>query len=110
MKGKVIIENWYQREWTGSLVLPDGWYGRPFDGQHRLTSVNEAPEHLTIVLDNALTLSFSGPTHIESLSNELRFTNFNELIFEANPFSGIAVATNAKRYSAGEVKIISRPQ
>jgi hypothetical protein len=74
-----IIQKWFKDEWGGSLVLPDGWYGRPYDNQHSLTSIDELGEALTLVLDQKLTLRFENLNSVEVRNRELVFGPFDKL-------------------------------
>jgi hypothetical protein len=104
---KTIIEQWFQRTGGGGLVLPDGWYGRPFDNLLRLTSVTDSGDRLTLVLEDNITLSFTGPVSVQTSGNELLLVRFDDLIFEARAFGAPEVMVKAGRYGEGEVKIIS---
>lgn len=103
-----IIQQWFKDEWGGSIMLPDGWYGRPYDNHHRLTSIDESGDALTLVLDKKLTLQFKGLKSVEKRDRELVFGPFNSLIFEWESF-GKDGERGAKEYRTGEVKVISHP-
>jgi hypothetical protein len=102
------IQNWFKEEWGGSLLLPDGWHGRPHDNQHALTSVNEAGGAVTVILDAKLTLRFEGLKSVEARKGELVLGPFDRLLFDwetydANP------RHSSKEYRSGEVKIVCAP-
>lgn len=53
------------REWFGAvayagLVLPDGWFGRPYDSLLPLTDVQVLDDGLLVELDDRLRLTFRG--------------------------------------------------
>lgn len=102
------IQRWFKEELGGSLLLPDGWYGRPYDNQHALTSVDETGEALTVILDRKLTLRFEGLKSVEGRKGELVFGPFDKLRFDWETYG-----TDAKRgtmeYQTGEAKIVSAP-
>ena len=102
------IQRWFKDEWGGSLLLPDGWYGRPYDNQHALTSVEESGETLTIVLDQKLTLRFEGLKSVKAQKRELTFGPFDKLRFDWESF-GTDGKRGAKEYQSGEVKILTGP-
>lgn len=104
-----IIQSWFDEELGGSLVLPDGWYGRPYDNQHTLTSVVESGKTLTIVLDQKLTLRFESLKSVEPREHELIFGPFKKLRFEWKNF-GSSGQRGAKEYEGGEVKIVGTPE
>src|ERR1051325_7614119 len=76
------IQCWFKDEYGGSLLLPDGWYGRPYDNQHALTSVEESGETLTIVLDGKLRLRLDGLKGVKGQKRELTFGPFEKLCFD----------------------------
>ena len=103
-----IIQKWFTDKWGGSLVLPDGWYGRPYDNQHALTSIDESGEALTVVLDQKLTLHFEGLKSVEVRERELVFGPFDKLRFEWKAY-GTGGEHGVKEYETGEVKIVLAP-
>jgi hypothetical protein len=103
-----IIQQWFKDEWGGSLMLPDGWFGRPYDNQHALTSVNESDDALTLILDKKIALRFEGLKLVEKRNHELVFGPFNTLRFEWEGF-GNDGAHGIKEYRDGDVKIVSSP-
>lgn len=105
MTFSTTIQQWFDTEWGGSMVLPDGWFGRPYDNQHSLTSVTESGDELTLVLDEILHLRFVGLKSVRIEGHELIFGPFKELRFEWTPYGGGKLTT--KDYRDGEVKIVS---
>jgi hypothetical protein len=105
MSFKNIIQQWFKDEWGGSLLLPDGWYGRPFDNQHSLTSVEEMDETLIMVLDQKLRLRFDGLKAVQAKKGELTFGPFDRLHFEWESF-GTDGKRGVKDYQVGEMKIL----
>lgn len=102
-----VINNWFEVEWGGSLVLPDGWFGRPYDNQHALTSCEESEGKMLLVLDDHLRLTFSGLADVEIEGRDLVIGPFDRLIFEAAPFGG--GTPECKEYAGGVVKMVSAP-
>ena len=102
------IQRWFKEEWGGSVLLPDGWYGRPYDSQHVLTSVDEAGEALTVTLDGKLTLHFEGLKSVEARKGELVFGAFDKLRFDWETY-GTDLKRGTKEYRSGEAKIVSAP-
>jgi hypothetical protein len=105
MQFKSIIENWFKNETGGSLFLPDGWYGRPYDNQHLLTYINETDDELTITLDGKLTLHFIGLRKVEAQKGELILNDFNTLRFDWETY-GKNSKRGTKQYTEGPVKIL----
>ena len=99
------VQTWFDTEWGGSMVLPDGWFGRPYDNQHALTSVEQDGDTLTVVLDEILRLRFEGLGSVHAGKHELIFSQFDKLCFEWTPYGGGKLTT--QEYAGGEVKIVS---
>lgn len=87
------------------MVLPDGWFGRPYDNQHMLTSVTETGGEVTLVLDDVLRLHFTALNSVHAKGHELILGPFEHLRFEWTPYGGGRLTT--KDYLSGEVKIVS---
>ena len=102
-----LIRSWFEKELGASLVLPDGWFGRPYDNQHSLTSLTEANGVLELVLDDRLRLRFEGPGSVDVTAEGLIFKGFTNVEFLWRPFGG--GAQTSKTYDAGEVKLVTAP-
>ena len=87
------------------MILPDGWFGRPYDNQHALTSVTGYDDELTLVLDGILHLHFEGLESIQIEEHELILGPFKSLRFQWTPYGGGQLTT--RDYRDGEVKIVS---
>lgn len=107
MSMKTVIQQWFDAQFGGSLLLPDGWYGRPYDNQHMLTAIAESDHDLSIALDNRLTLHFEGLQGVTSTAPELIFGPFRKLRFEWDRVGG--GQHQVKEYDGGEVKIVAAP-
>lgn len=103
-----IINQWFEDELGGSLVLPDGWYGRPYDNQHVATSVIESSDSLTLVLDQKITLHFEGLKLVEVRNRELVIGPFDRLHFEWIAY-GNSGEHGTRDYGNGQVKIVPAP-
>jgi hypothetical protein len=108
MRFAEIIRQWFKDEWGGSLVLPDGWYGRPYDNQHAVTSISEVGDGLTLILDQKLTLCFEGLKSVEVRHRELVLGPFDKLRFEWAAY-GTGGEHGMREYQTGEVKIVPAP-
>ena len=105
MKLKDQIEDWFKQKLGGGLLLPDGWYGRPYDNQHRLTSVVEENNILTISLDQKLNLHFKGLKSVEAQNDQLILRGFDKLRFDWTTY-GKDAESGTKEYASGKVKIV----
>jgi hypothetical protein len=103
------VQRWFSDERGGSLFLPDGWYGRPYDNRHALTSVEGSGSTLTVVLDEKLTLRFEGLKSVKAQKRELTFGPFEKLRFDWEGF-GADGKRGTREYQTGEARIVSAPR
>ncbi len=106
MNFKIIIQDWFKAKSGGSLFLPDGWFGKPHDNLHSLTSITEQNDKINIILDDNLKLDFYGLKSVKHEKNTLIFRSFDKLIFEWGEYGNPKKRTSQVYYN-GEVKIIS---
>lgn len=108
MKLEQKISDWFKQTWGGSLLLPSGWFGRPYDNSHQLASVFESSTRLVVVLDDGhLKLSFEGVPEVEATKSELIFRSFNRLTFDWKEYGSLKL--HSEVYEGGEIKIIAPP-
>lgn len=105
MKLTDIIKKWFEEFLGGSLVLPDGWHGRPYDNQHMLTSIIESDSKLEIVLDDVIKLQFENLKKVEVKEGELVFSCYEKMRFSWEPYADGSCG-GFTRYNTGEVKIV----
>ncbi len=103
MKSKVRA--WFRKHGGGTLYLPDGWFGRPYDNIHMLVAVTETPSSLTVVLADGVSLCFEGLKAVATCGNDLVFIGFDRCEF-VNLDDGNAVP-DRRVYSGGVVRVIS---
>jgi hypothetical protein len=101
-----IIQQWFDEFIGGTLLLPDGWYGRPYDNQHALTHIEQYGSRLAIELDHRLRLQFECVESVEVKGSELVIGPFKKLKFEAEGH-GAAKVIRATEYSDGQVRIVA---
>ena len=99
-----IINTWFKREWTCGLVLPDGWFGRPYDNQHCLTEVSDEDCRLHLILDKRLHLTFLGDVMINDKGLELEVA-FDKCLFNWQEYG--STIKHSKIYEHGVVKLLS---
>jgi hypothetical protein len=107
MDAELVIQEWLKSKRAGSLLLPDGWFGRPYDNQHILTFIREVDEVLILVLDDRVTLRFEGLKSVKENGPNLVLGSFDKccLMLERGDAKGIEI----KEYGAGEIRIMSTP-
>ncbi len=101
------VQKWFSVEFGGSLHLPDGWFGRPYDNQHILTSISENRNEFSITLDYKLVLTFEGLQSVKAVNRELVFGPFRILRFEWVDIK--EGHRHIKDYRGGEAKIVLAP-
>lgn len=87
------IESYFSRRERASLVLPDGWYGRPFDSLFSLTSAQDIEGGLWIEIEGGRQMTFRGPVNITRTRYAkypaLKIDGFQQLSWRPN--TGISV-------------------
>lgn len=78
-----IVEEFFAKHSAAGLVLPNGWFGRPYDNLHRLTACTAARHAVRVELDGQLTLTFEG-AGIEAVRDRdsLTVRGFTKLVWE----------------------------
>lgn len=56
-----VITEFFVDQLAAGLILPNGWFGRPYDNLHQLTGCTVAGDTMRIELDGQLILTFAGP-------------------------------------------------
>lgn len=99
------IRNWFSRETGGTLMLPTGWFGRPFDNIHQLTSIAHTDNTLDLVLDGKYNLHFENLCSVQDAENELVFYGFKSFRFFREDHDD-NTRTHERSFSDGTVKLI----
>lgn len=101
------VSQFFSDKSSAGLKLPDGWFGRPHDNQHRLTSVNATDESLHIQLDGMHTLELTGEVNVELADGTLRLSDFDTLIWDREDYStGHRIR---KEFTDGHVEFVTHP-
>lgn len=99
------IEAFFRQHRPG-LKLPDGWFGRPFDGQHELTAVQETEDGLLIELDGRLRMLLRGPVEVAvEPGRRLVLTGFTSLSWERQDYGSYG-RVHRTEYGPGTVELI----
>lgn len=59
------VREWFEKVGAASMELPDGWFGRPYDNQHRLTWAVVRDSKLIVELDEQVHLILSEVAGLE---------------------------------------------
>jgi hypothetical protein len=73
---RTSVLDWFAHR-SASLELPSGWFGRPFDNQHRLTKIEAEADDLVIRLDGDLELVLHAPSGVAVASDRVRIGPFD---------------------------------
>lgn len=103
-----LVQDWFGQYGSGALHLPDGWFGRPYDNQYTLTSIEETAGRLTLILGDTLRLRFEGLKTIVPRTDELVLGPFENLHVEWDP-ADAAGNPESTFYQYGEARIIRTP-
>ena len=63
------LEQFFAKHKRAGLVLPDGWYGRPFDSLFALVRAADLPDGLMITIEGRKELRFGG--HLKIVGTQL---------------------------------------
>ena len=100
-----LIKAWLGRG-AYALLLPDGWYGgRPFEGQHKLSSMESSEKDLTIGLDSHLSLAFVNLRDAREGAGELILAPFDKLVFDSIGY-GCGTRYPTRIFTEGEVRFV----
>ncbi len=103
-----LIKEWFSGRQGGSLMLPNGWFGRPFDNFHRLYEVRADEHNLYLALDGGqLILSFEGPVQISVSNDELTLERFTRMVFNEKRY-GPSISKTI-HFHSGVVRIVVPP-
>jgi hypothetical protein len=70
------IQRWFHKYHGGSLLLPDGWYGRPYDNIHTLSEIHSSKNELRLILDDCMIITFEGEPDIRQLNDGIELYGF----------------------------------
>ncbi len=65
-----LVERFFAKHGRAWLVLPDGWYGRPFDSLFSLALATDLPQGLRIELEGGRALECEGDVSVERTTFE----------------------------------------
>lgn len=65
------VSPWFERHAVVGIELPSGWFGRPHDGQHRLTYSSLTAERLILAFDAHHVLIFVRPRQCDAEEHRL---------------------------------------
>jgi hypothetical protein len=99
-----LVARWFSQAGEGGLVLPDGWFGRPYDTFWLLEKIESVDDSLVVTLKGDGILTFEKPSHVSIQDSQLTIEGFLRVVFRWREFGGHQVHEN--KYDTGEVRFI----
>ncbi|WP_433893189.1 hypothetical protein [Streptomyces sp. CA-111067] len=100
------ITDWFAHAEYSGLILPRGWFGRPFDNQHLLTWAHARQGKLLLELDDQLLLVLTTPGRPDTKDRNLTVT-FAQLVFDWQGYGDLQ--PHAEVFSDGEIQFVGHP-
>ncbi len=100
-----LIYGWFAAVKVASLKLPNGWFGRPYDGQHRLNWAKVRGSELEIVFDDHQNISMSEPIDIETHSDSLRIVSSSHIVWRWVEYG--STRTHEEVFKGGAVEFLT---
>ena len=101
----VAVRQFFTTVGYSGLILPSGWFGRPYDNLLQLTRSEAREQSLILELDGQLVLTFAGEPRATSTERGLLLSGFNALAWDWTEF-GSAVPHHEK-FLSGEVELVA---
>src|SRR5439155_1246006 len=98
------ISAWFSLAGVAGLVLPDGWFGRPYDAQHRLTYLGARPHKVLLELDDQLLLVFTHVGTVRRDASRLVLAGFAQLVFDWLEYGSLVPHVTV--YPQGQVELV----
>jgi hypothetical protein len=74
---RIAVIEWFGHVGAASLKLPSGWFARPHDNLHRLTSAHVVAGRLVVALDGQGVLTLAHPTSASVAGTALVISGFH---------------------------------
>ena len=102
-----VIAEFFDDQLAAGLVLPNGWFGRPYDDLHQLTGCTVAGDTMRIELDGQLILTFAGAGLVAVRDRDgLTVRGFNTLAWDWRPY--LSPEEHHEHFSDGEVTFVAQ--
>ena len=103
------LEQWLSVNNQFGLILQTGWFGRPHDNLHKVTTIIERPNKFIIEIDDQLYLIFTKPLKIKLIGDNLVFQEYPQLAFDYQSYGDME--PNCSLYGQpGETTFVSYNQ
>lgn len=106
---QIVTEFFRVHPYGASLKLPNGWFGRPYDNLHQLTSAKGTDGSVVIILDGQQSLSLEGQLYGEVVSNDiLRLAGFSRAVWDWIEY-GPSGKAHHEQFEGGVVEFLIPP-
>jgi hypothetical protein len=100
-----VIRQWFERAGqVNGPVLPDGWFGRPYDNQYSLEALNESDDAIVLRLSQEAVLRLTRPRRAFVERAELVVDGYDDATFEWKDAGGVACHT--KNFTSEQVRFV----
>lgn len=96
---------WFGGVGLAGLILPTGWFGRPYDNRLELTESMVAAARLVLVLDDQHLLVLTRPTEVEAEGGTLRISGFVHGLWDWNEYA--SSRSSVETFGEGTVEFIA---
>ncbi len=100
-----VVRDFFATVGVAGLVLPSGWFGRPYDNLLQLTRSEASREPLILAFDGQLVLMFAGEPGLTSTDRGLRLTGLTRLTWDWSEFG--STASHHEEFTSGEVELVA---
>jgi hypothetical protein len=101
-----IVHNFFERVGYAGLILPSGWFGRPYDSFFQLTRSDTDEQSLLVELAGRLVLTFVGQPLAVVTATRLQFTAFTSLLWDWTEFGSSKVSYH-EEFTSGMVEFVA---
>lgn len=101
----ITVHEFFSTVGYAGLILPSGWFGRPYDNLLQLTRSEASDESVIVELDNQLVLTFAGVLQVISTDRGLRLSGFSALAWDWTEFG--SSAAHHEEFASGEVELVA---
>lgn len=100
-----LVQRWFAKAGqTLGPILPDGWFGRPYDNLFLLQDVQLDGDVLTVLLSEDTALVFDRLRHVNLDGSELVFEGFCRCSIRWKEYGGVEYREQV--YDAGQVRLV----
>jgi hypothetical protein len=108
MKNQIVaeaIQRWFDKYHGGSLLLPDGWFGQPYDINHTLSQIHPSKSEIRLILGGDLIITFEGEPKIRQVDDGIEIDEFIKATVEDRWKDKGVIGV----YDTGVIKIVLHP-